>query len=986
MKYPLADSKLWKELEHRCSSTDLSKPEGIRAGGYLKKLDDLEGVCEEVLALVKAFYPHYLTHGVQHSRAIILRLGQIVPQETLERLSSAELFVLMAAAFCHDIGMVLTQQDIESAETDPSFTDFQRKNSDTLEQIERLRSEGEHFAADLVYRYLLAEYFRHRHAKRSGQLVLANAPDLANLHQGDNRLLKAIMQVCSGHWLSDPRDLEDETRFPTDLQTQDGEDVNVRFCALCLRLADLLDMDSPRACPLVRRLVEDLPEGSEAHWDRHSNLDLRIRSNRISITKTCQSQEEHRLLYEWCDWLRSEVERAAALLATDERCKLKIAPDKLKVDIKSDGSYLFRQYKFGLDEEQVFEKLLGENLYGAKSPFIRELLQNALDATRCRVSEDLRAAGKPWDESKPTWQLPKSVREKYPITFRLELLPRQGEDWLVISCHDCGTGMSRQVIENHFLKVGRSYYDSHEFKSRYSFHPISQFGIGFMSCFMAADYVEVETCCDPCIDDDNAAEEEPMRLHIPGWRNYFTTRPAADRLTKSKRPPNFKPKSYKGHGTSVYCFLKPDVFIDLQKYLENVATYAEFPVRIQYRAVASRLMRTRVPAEDQLFLPKPKRSKVVSDQWPPSRHGVDLTPHLGRASRLHVRFSPPFSPLPHLFQNGVRVFVTPTDPLRGWYFAGDWNRWEQWLALLPIWALRMPCETVIDLWAEDHLNLTTARDGVRTDERAAAFRRWIGPALKDALLAITTEVANHLIQFETRQLYQLSEYLWPRFEPWERPMDRPAFLDALVEITCAEVFEQPVPRTVRLADLSYRKYLVFNEVNEDQAIGLGELPAEEAIILSEGKFLPVWAFHKSFSIRSIGMTWEGVMVELGAPDAQDTLEFCDKLVDKALFDNLGGWWVLNPVHTLAQEVVEAIDKMDVTWVQHPWASTLRRCDEIGIERLDHNGAVLLRSTDHKDWVQLIAYLAETGFLDHQVADAFAEEDELVADPDMTLYL
>jgi len=60
--------------------------------------------------------------------------------------------------------------------------------------------------------------------------------------------------------------------------------------------------------------------------------------------------------------------------------------------------------------------------------------------------------------------------------------------------------MTEEMILNYFLRVGRSYYQSDEFKKMnydnkrfYDFSPISQFGIGILSCFLKGDRMEVST-------------------------------------------------------------------------------------------------------------------------------------------------------------------------------------------------------------------------------------------------------------------------------------------------------------------------------------------------------------------------------------------------------------------------------------------------------------------------------------------------------------
>jgi hypothetical protein len=952
MDYPLEDSNLWRELNRRVGQK-ADRPQKLRAAKYLGRLDDLRQVCEDVLPLVSAMFPHYLPHGVKHSRAIIFRLGQLIPKQTIRSLTCAELYVLMASAFCHDLGMVVTQEDVETAEGSPEFGQFREDRADKWAKIEKLRAEGEQFAADLAYRYFLAEWFRHRHAQRSGQFILAHALELADLGCGDHRLLDAIVATASGHWLDDPRDLEDETRFRTDLQTQEGEDVNVRFLALCLRIGDLLDMDSPRACPLLRRLVEDLPEGSRAHWERHDALDVVVKPESTKILRTCKSQEEHRLLHEWCEWLHAEVERAAALLADQpEDRRLKITPAKVQYDIRSDGSYIFTQYRFGLDDEQVFEKLFGENLYGSKSPFIRELLQNALDATRCRVIEDLREAGTPWDESEPTWQLPKKVCERYPITFTLDLREYRGEQRLVISCHDCGIGMDQRIIENHFLKVGRTYYDSHEFKSRYQFRPIGQFGIGFMSCFMAADYVEVETCRDPFLGASPEEAGDPIRLSIPGWRNYFLTAPAEHRLPQAKRPSGFQPKSYHGHGTSVHCYLTPDVYVDLREALQQAVAFPEFLVRADCSPAASAAMAARAPKGTRAVA---GGSSNMPRRWSPRPEAlsVDLSGPEMAPSRLRLGLS---SQGTHLSQNGIWVGPSPLldNLLLGSTPGSAWT-------------------VTVDLWGRDSLPLTTNRQSVVSGHDASSISAKALPLLHRGIRTLVHRVARGA---PPERQHTAATSVYVSFGPFDALLCAPDLAPDLLAVTHVLVWEGGGTHSlIPLAELPSGAYRSLGPRrswlaprgtaagNDTRTITVGH--ARDAV--------PLWVLTRRHSIQEVELPKHGggLEVTLGAEADGRPLAFGPRLSDHAAVGHLDGWWILNPEHRLAQALVVAIDATPAKWEAHPWVAGLRYCPGLELLRLDHNGACLVGGC--RTWGELIyRRLSGPGMLDGTTAHAWVQ--------------
>jgi HSP90 family molecular chaperone len=56
--------------------------------------------------------------------------------------------------------------------------------------------------------------------------------------------------------------------------------------------------------------------------------------------------------------------------------------------------------------------------------------------------------------------------------------------------------------------------------------PISRFGVGILSCFMYADYVEIETFKDP----NTTKNQESLKISIPSKVNYFVIKKNAASL------------------------------------------------------------------------------------------------------------------------------------------------------------------------------------------------------------------------------------------------------------------------------------------------------------------------------------------------------------------------------------------------------------------------------------------------------------------------
>lgn len=150
--------------------------------------------------------------------------------------------------------------------------------------------------------------------------------------------------------------------------------------------------------------------------------------------------------------------------------ELSITYDDTKYKIK-DGTQIT------LDQANILKLLTGVKLYQNPYACLRELYQNSLDACRrrlCAIDNGINrgriAFGIKKDKDKGTY----------------------------LYCHDNGVGMDEYIIENYLLRIGNSYYKSDDFRQERmcmntDFVPISQFGIGIISCFMIASRIEVIT-------------------------------------------------------------------------------------------------------------------------------------------------------------------------------------------------------------------------------------------------------------------------------------------------------------------------------------------------------------------------------------------------------------------------------------------------------------------------------------------------------------
>jgi molecular chaperone HtpG len=114
--------------------------------------------------------------------------------------------------------------------------------------------------------------------------------------------------------------------------------------------------------------------------------------------------------------------------------------------------------------------LLSHHLYASPRVYVRELLQNAVDAITAR-----RTGGEPGAPAR-VWIDPPEVT-------------RNG----TLRVHDTGIGLTEEQVHELLATIGRSGKRDELGFARHDF--LGQFGIGLLSCFLVADEIRVQTRC-----------------------------------------------------------------------------------------------------------------------------------------------------------------------------------------------------------------------------------------------------------------------------------------------------------------------------------------------------------------------------------------------------------------------------------------------------------------------------------------------------------
>jgi molecular chaperone HtpG len=111
-------------------------------------------------------------------------------------------------------------------------------------------------------------------------------------------------------------------------------------------------------------------------------------------------------------------------------------------------------------------KILSDHLYSKKEVFLRELIQNSMDAIMARTQI-----------------------ESFEPSITIEYFAEDASAGLII--HDNGVGLTKDEVEDFLAKIGSSSKSGAIEKLRGDF--IGQFGIGLLSCFMVSDEITVLT-------------------------------------------------------------------------------------------------------------------------------------------------------------------------------------------------------------------------------------------------------------------------------------------------------------------------------------------------------------------------------------------------------------------------------------------------------------------------------------------------------------
>ncbi|MEZ5402529.1 MAG: ATP-binding protein [Bryobacteraceae bacterium] len=541
----LTDSKLWKHLASRRGGTAVTQ-----------LIANVRTVAEEAAQLaadIGTYMPLYTLHNERHLLNIVGWMERLLGAN-LKKLSSLEAALAILAAYTHDLGMTLTREEHRDLLDENSLSDrrtaYLRHRAGFLEEarlIDQLRLQGEDSRADVLEAHIVTDYLRKTHASDEPRTRLAArldalAMDNASLYRYDNFSFRDVLHDI-GRSHNEPVNWLRGRHRPTTVRN--GEPANFPYIGLLLRLADIMDLDATRTPRILFHhvgldgdLATRFQNASAEEWRKHMAIDGVGWPNRGKLTyhaHSCPHPAIEKSIRDFAGWIETEIDGAARELELIGRPPLNL-PKSVELEIepeKPNGKavYTYHDWTFNLDQEEIIRLLMGEALYGDPSLCIRELLQNALDAVELRdLRHQLRAKGgvpalQPDGIALEPGYFTLTGGDRHELHVELTWGEKDGHKFIRVT--DNGTGMTRDTIGRFFTRIGRSFYQSPDFRReqqemrRYGLicSAISQFGIGVLSCFMVASRISVRT------HPGAAADGGPADLEISGPGSLFWTRP-----------------------------------------------------------------------------------------------------------------------------------------------------------------------------------------------------------------------------------------------------------------------------------------------------------------------------------------------------------------------------------------------------------------------------------------------------------------------------
>lgn len=495
-----------------------------------------------------ASFPTYSEHDSNHSENIIIAVENLLGDERIKEMSGADIFLILMAAYMHDIGMILTDKEVRETWVTENFQEFLIESMSRKDEIGRAALEIKKNNNIYIEKsdwplnikrnviILITEYFRPSHGSRIYKHTDVKQSIIASLIEIDSsylsiRIKRLINSISMAHtknieWILENLPKEDSIK---------GKTIHPRMIASLLRLGDLCDLDNDRFNLVSTSTFGKLDVTNLAHFYKHQtvtnlfiskeviniqvNVDFDfINNDLINMNEDIQDDEKEEICQKvvkehilWKGWLTDEIISIKTLyneIFPDYYGNLPDVFYEILIDGKRTASSI-ENMKFNFSQEKAYNLIESISIYN-NEPFIfvRELVQNSIDAIKMQMWKDIIEGKfdymwnkediyedsldfyshlKPYDFDKKVWD-----NYKININAKIDIL----KDKCVFEINDNGIGISIDDLKENILKTGNSWNKRSKYREYLScmpewLKPTGAFGIGLHSVFTITDRINI---------------------------------------------------------------------------------------------------------------------------------------------------------------------------------------------------------------------------------------------------------------------------------------------------------------------------------------------------------------------------------------------------------------------------------------------------------------------------------------------------------------
>lgn len=502
--------------------------------------------------MIEKNYGNYSRHDQSHSIAILESIYAIIGEASISKMNIMDLWLLLHCAYAHDIGMPYTYDEAKKfwESVNDSSSDFRKfleecldssTDTDAKEAAEYIISAAKKMGLEIgelasrhgnieyslpkteniwpvkvgrYCEYLTSEYCRKNHTKRSGEFmdkksdnIIYNTPYVLSA-----RFYKIIAKCSMVHG----EDFEAVMKLDDDEWAKESK-CHPTFVAALLRIGDLLDIDNNRFDSIVLEHYGKLPKISEIHKLKHDAIThIDLAENKIEITARSSSIEVCKCISNWFNYIDKEVRDlifAWGKIAPKEMQGCKLTLPILKIFYCDQEFSNYESQEFNINKEMLISLVIGRNLYVSNLDFIREYLQNSIDALKMKFWMDLEEGLLDIEIKKDVLKKIKNNKSqlspldfhpsaflRYGIDIYCKLVEDDGMAYIEVSICDRGIGIDEECVKA-ISNIGSGWKKREKYKKYLDnmplwLKPTGGFGIGMQSGFMAADEIEIITKCE----------------------------------------------------------------------------------------------------------------------------------------------------------------------------------------------------------------------------------------------------------------------------------------------------------------------------------------------------------------------------------------------------------------------------------------------------------------------------------------------------------